>query len=179
LKELSLCRSLYKLHFQLVVLLQSYSSLLSLLLSSKNHPTVTDLSSEFNDIHQSLQKAVSACEWIAGAEVTAPTSAAYLDPFTISLPAATSTLQEHIKQSECVQAVKLLRMFRRKWKDGTFGLSEDDDVDTLLSVYARYVTDKRSGVLFVTDTLHKLPMACTQLMEANMTLLMSIKQLDM
>ena len=95
-----------------MVLLQSYSSLLSLLLSAKDHPDVTDLSSEFIDVHQSLQKAVSACEWIAGAEATTPTSAAYLDPFTISLPAAINTLQEHIKQNECVQAVKLLRMFR-------------------------------------------------------------------
>ncbi|XP_062513570.1 protein furry homolog-like isoform X2 [Corticium candelabrum] len=176
MKELSLCRSLYKLHFLLVVLLQSYGNLLLLVTSAKDNPQVTDMSSEFTDVQSSLRMAASACEWLAGAEATIPTSAAYLDPFTISLPAAVHTLQEHVKHNECIQAVKLLRMFRRKWKDGSVGLSADDDVDVLLSVYARYKSERRSGVLIITDIARKLPAACNKLMEANMMLFMSLNR---
>lgn len=206
------------------MLLQSYGNLLLLVTSAKDNPQVTDMSSEFTDVQSSLRMAASACEWLAGAEATIPTSAAYLDPFTISLPAAVHTLQEHVKHNECIQAVKLLRMFRcvafavvtciamfrddwlnfsRKWKDGSVGLSADDDVDVLLSVYARYKSERRSGrkfgfccmfcatmlvlsytiyvficvgVLIITDIARKLPAACNKLMEANMMLFMSLNR---
>ena len=34
---------------------------------------------------------------------------------------------------------------RRKWKDGMFGLLDEDDLDVLLFVYARYKAKGRSG----------------------------------
>eukprot|EP00118_Oscarella_pearsei_P024132 m.300152 g.300152 ORF g.300152 m.300152 type:complete len:214 (+) comp40791_c1_seq19:8488-9129(+) len=182
-QESQLCRSLYKLHFQLVTLLTGYRNLHTLLCSAKRDPKFIDLSSDMTEVESSLRSAISSCEWMPLSDPSTPSILSALggsssDPFTLTRQAALRSLEEHIKHNECVQAVKLLRMFRRRWKDGLFGILDDDDLDVLLFVYARYKANRRSGVVIMTETRRNLGTACSKLMEKIMHILTSLRQLE-
>ena len=55
-------------------------------------------------------------------------------------------LEDCLSQKQWSRAVQLLRAARRQYKDmEMFGNSEDDDVECLFFIYAKYLTDKQAG----------------------------------
>ena len=63
-----------------------------------------------------------------------------------SVADAIRVLEDMLSQHHYPKAVQLLRTIRKQWKgEGEFGSMEEDDVDCLFFIYARYVCDRQEG----------------------------------
>ena len=63
-----------------------------------------------------------------------------------SLSEALHSLEDTLSQRQYPKAVQLLRATRKQWKEVELGsLEEEDDVDCLFFIYARYVSDRQEG----------------------------------
>ena len=63
-----------------------------------------------------------------------------------SMEAAVSSLEDALSQHQHLKAVQLLHTMRKQWKgEEVLGVSEEDDVDCLFFIYARYVVDRQGG----------------------------------
>lgn len=57
---------------------------------------------------------------------------------------AVSSLEDTLGQRQHLKAVQLLRWMRKQWKGEEFlGMADEDDVDCLFFIYAKYVADRR------------------------------------
>lgn len=66
----------------------------------------------------------------------------------VGVPDALRALEDTLAQRQCLRAVQLLHTMRKQWKrEEVFGSSEDDDVDCLFFIYARYISDRQEGEL--------------------------------
>lgn len=67
-----------------------------------------------------------------------------------SMADAISSLEDILGQRQHLKAVQLLRAMRKQWKGEEFlGTAEDDDVDCLFFIYARYMTDRQGQCVCV------------------------------
>ena len=63
-----------------------------------------------------------------------------------SLNSAVRTLEDLLSQRHYLKAVQLLHTVRKQWKgEEVLGTAEDDDIDCLFFIYARYVADRQEG----------------------------------
>ena len=61
-----------------------------------------------------------------------------------SMPDAIGSLEDTLGQQQYHKAVQMLHTVRKQWKgEEGLGASEDDDVDCLFFIYARYVADRQ------------------------------------
>ena len=59
---------------------------------------------------------------------------------------AVRILEDTLSQKQYLRAIQLLHVIRKNWKEeDVFGSDEEDDVDCLFFVYARYATDRQEG----------------------------------
>ena len=59
---------------------------------------------------------------------------------------ALRALEDSLSQRQCMRAVQLLHTMRKQWKrEEVFGTGEEDDVDCLFFIYARYISDHQEG----------------------------------
>ena len=64
----------------------------------------------------------------------------------VGVPDALRTLEDALAQRQCLRAVQLLHTMRKQWKrEEVFGAGEEDDVDCLFYIYARYISDRQEG----------------------------------
>lgn len=57
---------------------------------------------------------------------------------------AVSSLEDTLGQRQHLKAVQLLHWMRKQWKGEEFlGVAEEEDVDCLFFIYARYVADRQ------------------------------------
>jgi hypothetical protein len=69
---------------------------------------------------------------------------------------AVRALEDSLSQRQCLRAVQLLHSMRKQWKrEEVFGTGEDDDVDCLFFIYARYVSDRQEGEYNIISDLSK------------------------
>ena len=61
-----------------------------------------------------------------------------------SMENAVSSLEDALSQRQHLKAVQLLHTMRKQWKrEEVLGVTEEDDVDCLFFIYARYVVDRQ------------------------------------
>ncbi|XP_075278138.1 protein furry homolog-like isoform X4 [Opisthocomus hoazin] len=168
LAELELCRRLYKLHFQLLLLFQAYCKLISQVKTIKKEAEVINMSEELALLESCLKEAEAASDsGIEEMEIAEASQA--------STETAIHSLIETLRNKEFVSAVAQVKAFRSIWPHDIFGSSEDDPVQTLLHIYFRHQTLGQTGSFAVVGSNQDMSEASSKLMELNLEIRESLR----
>uniref|UniRef100_A0A3Q1GJ67 Furry homolog b (Drosophila) n=1 Tax=Acanthochromis polyacanthus TaxID=80966 RepID=A0A3Q1GJ67_9TELE len=172
-KQLELCQRLYKLHFQLLLLFQSYCSLIGQVHAISSVPELLNMSRELTDLKTSLQAAEAAVasdlehKHLAHTHAHATQVAAMVVPSFPTSEAAVQAILECLKNHEFTKAVRYIQECRRQWPHGVFGGSSESEVQTLLNVYFRHQTLGQTGTIALVGSRQDLSLICSKLLELN------------
>ncbi|XP_054059263.1 protein furry homolog-like isoform X4 [Rissa tridactyla] len=170
-QELELCRRLYKLHFQLLLLFQAYCKLISQVKTIKKEAEVINMSEELALLESSLKEAEAASDsGIEEIEIAEASQA--------STETAIHSLIETLRNKEFVSAVAQVKAFRSIWPHDIFGSSEDDPVQTLLHIYFRHQTLGQTGSFAVVGSNQDMSEASSKLMELNLEIRESLRMVQ-
>ncbi|KFQ39286.1 Protein furry homolog-like, partial [Mesitornis unicolor] len=170
-QELELCRRLYKLHFQLLLLFQAYCKLISQVKTIKKEAEVINMSEELALLESCLKEAEAASD--SGIEETEIAEASQTSTET-----AIHSLIETLRNREFVSAVAQVKAFRSIWPHDIFGSSEDDPVQTLLHIYFRHQTLGETGSFAVVGSNQDMSEASSKLMELNLEIRESLRMVQ-
>ncbi|XP_063191283.1 protein furry homolog-like isoform X4 [Chroicocephalus ridibundus] len=170
-QELELCRRLYKLHFQLLLLFQAYCKLISQVKTIKKEAEVINMSEELALLESSLKEAEAASD--SGMEEIEIAEASQASTET-----AIHSLIETLRNKEFVSAVAQVKAFRSIWPHDIFGSSEDDPVQTLLHIYFRHQTLGQTGSFAVVGSNQDMSEASSKLMELNLEIRESLRMVQ-
>ncbi|XP_005865694.1 PREDICTED: protein furry homolog isoform X5 [Myotis brandtii] len=163
LAQLELCQRLYKLHFQLLLLFQSYCKLIGQVHEVSSMPELLNMSRELSDLKKNLKEATAAIAadplYIEGV---------WSEPTFTSTEAAIQSMLDCLKNNELGKALHQIRECRSLWPNDIFGSSSDDEVQTLLNIYFRHQTLGQTGTYALVGSNQSLTEICTKLMELNM-----------
>uniref|UniRef100_A0A3P9P1U0 FRY microtubule binding protein n=1 Tax=Poecilia reticulata TaxID=8081 RepID=A0A3P9P1U0_POERE len=154
LAQLELCQRLYKLHFQLLLLFQSYCSLIGQVHAISSVPELLNMSRELTDLKSSLQAAEAAL-------------AAMVVPDFPTSEVAVQAILECLRSHEFTKAVCYIQECRRQWPSGVFGGSSETEVQTLLNIYFRHQTLGQTGTIALVGSRQDLSLICSKLLELN------------
>ncbi|XP_061593948.1 protein furry homolog-like isoform X5 [Cololabis saira] len=160
LAELELCRRLYKLHFQLLLLFQAYCKLISRVDTIKREAEVTNMSEELGILESCLNEADTGND---GQEDVCMSDNAQTNTET-----AIQSLIETLRARDFRSALTQVKIFRSLWPNDIFGNETDNAVQTLLHIYFRHQTLGQTGCLAVVGPSRDLTQASTRLMELNL-----------
>ncbi|XP_075854064.1 protein furry homolog-like isoform X2 [Microcebus murinus] len=166
LAELELCRRLYKLHFQLLLLFQAYCKLINQVNTIKNEPEVINMSEELAQLESILKEAEAASE---NEEIDISKAA------QTTIETAIHSLIETLKNKEFISAVAQVKAFRALWPSDIFGSYEDDPVQTLLHIYFHHQTLGQTGSFAVVGSNLDMSEANYKLMELNLEIRESLR----
>uniref|UniRef100_A0A672FAD3 Furry homolog b (Drosophila) n=1 Tax=Salarias fasciatus TaxID=181472 RepID=A0A672FAD3_SALFA len=144
-KQLELCQRLYKLHFQLLLLFQSYCSLIGQVHAISSVPEVR---------HR-------VALW----------SSVYLWSFKHDIGYLLVSYEQnkndvlHLLSLTCLPFT--CHVFRRQWPSGVFGGSSESEVQTLLNIYFRHQTLGQTGTIALVGSRQDLSLICSKLLELN------------
>ncbi|XP_035753563.1 protein furry homolog-like isoform X1 [Egretta garzetta] len=170
-QELELCRRLYKLHFQLLLLFQAYCKLISQIKTIKKEAEVINMSEELALLESCLKEAEAASDsGIEEIEIAEASQA--------STETAIHSLIETLRNREFVSAVAQVKAFRSIWPHDIFGSSEDDPVQTLLHIYFRHQTLGQTGSFAVVGSNQDMSEASSKLMELNLEIRESLRMVQ-
>uniref|UniRef100_A0A8C2Z758 FRY microtubule binding protein n=1 Tax=Cyclopterus lumpus TaxID=8103 RepID=A0A8C2Z758_CYCLU len=150
-KQLELCQRLYKLHFQLLLLFQSYCSLIGQVHAISSVPELLNMSRELTDLKTSLQ--------VAEAAVASDLEHKHL-AHTRS-HAAVQAILECLKNHEFTKAVRYIQECSENF------LGSSSEVHTLLNVYFRHQTLGQTGTIALVGSRQDLSLICSKLLELN------------
>ncbi|XP_074760865.1 protein furry homolog-like isoform X7 [Athene noctua] len=171
LAELELCRRLYKLHFQLLLLFQAYCKLISQVKTIRKEAEVINMSEELALLESCLKEAEAVSDsGIEEIEVAEASQA--------STETAIHSLIETLRNKEFVSAVTQVKAFRSIWPHDIFGSSEDDPVQTLLHIYFRHQTLGQTGSFAVVGSNQDMSEASSKLMELNLEIRESLRMVQ-
>nr|XP_033804350.1 protein furry homolog isoform X3 [Geotrypetes seraphini] len=160
-KQLELCQRLYKLHFQLLLLFQSYCKLVGQVHEVSAIPELLNMSRELSDLKRNLKEATAV---LAAEPLNIDASS---EPTFSSTEAAIQSMLECLKNNELAKALQHIRECRNLWPNDIFGSSSDDEVQTLLNIYFRHQTLGHTGTYALVGFNQNLSEICTRLMELN------------
>ncbi|XP_069780798.1 protein furry homolog-like [Narcine bancroftii] len=163
-QELELCRRLYKLHFQLLLLYQAYCKLIHQVDMVKQEAEVINMSEELALLEASLKEAEGFSD-----EVEVP------ETLQACTEAAIQSLIESLRKKEFPSALAQVKAFRSVWPNDIFGNGEDDPVQTLLHIYFRHQTLGQTGSFAVVGSNQDLSKVCSKLMELNLQIRESLR----
>ncbi|XP_057676660.1 protein furry homolog isoform X3 [Corythoichthys intestinalis] len=174
LAQLELCQRLYKLHFQLLLLFQSYCSLIGQVHAISSVPELLNMSRELSELRASLQAAEAAVASDLEHEHSAHSvhahaahMAAMVVPSFPSSEAAVKAILECLRNREFTKAVRYIQECRRRWPHGVFGGGSEKEVQTLLNVYFRHQTLGQTGTIALVGSRQDLGLICSKLLELN------------
>uniref|UniRef100_A0A4W5KNU9 FRY like transcription coactivator n=1 Tax=Hucho hucho TaxID=62062 RepID=A0A4W5KNU9_9TELE len=166
--ELELCRRLYKLHFQLLLLFQAYCKLISHVDTIKREAEVTNMSEELAVLESCLKQVESGVDGQEDAGVS--------DASQTSTETAIQSLIETLRARDFSSALTQVKTFRCLWPNDIFGNESDDAVQTLLHIYFRHQTLGQTGCLAVVGPSRDLSQASGRLMELNLQIREALSQ---
>ncbi|PWA22752.1 hypothetical protein CCH79_00002330 [Gambusia affinis] len=172
-KQLELCQRLYKLHFQLLLLFQSYCSLIGQVHAISSVPELLNMSRELTDLKSSLQAAEAAVasdlehKHLAHTHAHAAQLAAMVIPDFPTSEVAVQAILECLRSHEFTKAVCYIQECRRQWPSGVFGGSSETEVQTLLNIYFRHQTLGQTGTIALVGSRQDLSLICSKLLELN------------
>uniref|UniRef100_A0A3P8XH80 Furry homolog, like n=1 Tax=Esox lucius TaxID=8010 RepID=A0A3P8XH80_ESOLU len=167
-QELELCRRLYKLHFQLLLLFQAYCKLISLVDTIKGDAEVTNMSEELAMLESCLKQAETGVDGQEEMGVS--------DASQTSTESAIQSLIESLRARDFGSALTQVKTFRSLWPNDIFGNESDDAVQTLLHIYFRHQTLGQTGCLAVVGPSRDLSQASGRLMELNLQIREALSQ---
>ncbi|XP_052315745.1 protein furry homolog-like isoform X4 [Oncorhynchus keta] len=167
-QELELCRRLYKLHFQLLLLFQAYCKLISRVDTIKREAEVTNMSEELDILESCLKQAESGVDGQEDVGVS--------DASQTSTETAIQSLIETLRARDFSSALTQVKTFRSLWPNDIFGNESDDAVQTLLHIYFRQQTLGQTGCLAVVGPSRDLSQANWRLMELNLQIREALSQ---
>ncbi|XP_053709672.1 protein furry homolog-like isoform X3 [Synchiropus splendidus] len=168
LAELELCRRLYKLHFQLLLLFQAYCKLINRVDTMKAEAEVTNMSEELTLLESCLKEAEADSD---GQEDVCMPDAAQTNTET-----AIQSLIETLRARDFGSALTQVKVFRSLWPNDIFGNETDNAVQTLLHIYFRHQTLGQTGCLAVVGPSRDLSQASSRLMELNLQIREALSQ---
>ncbi|KAL6486092.1 hypothetical protein MHYP_G00054840 [Metynnis hypsauchen] len=171
LAELELCRRLYKLHFQLLLLFQAYCKLISRVDTIKREAEVTNMSEELAILESCLKEAESVSDGQEGVSVS--------EAVQSSTETAIHSLIESLRSRDFSSALAQVKAFRCLWPNDIFGSEKDDAVQTLLHIYFRHQTLGQTGCLAVVGPSRDLSQASARLMELNLQIREALRRAQM
>uniref|UniRef100_A0A3B4G1I0 Protein furry C-terminal domain-containing protein n=1 Tax=Pundamilia nyererei TaxID=303518 RepID=A0A3B4G1I0_9CICH len=163
LAQLELCQRLYKLHFQLLLLFQSYCKLTEQVHAISSVPELTNMSKELNELKSNLRLAAAS---VANDEIAACESSCS-EPVFSSSEAAVQAILEGLKNNDFPTAVHYIRVCRTMWPNDIFGSHSEDEVQTLLNIYFRHQTLGQTGTFALVGSKQDLTEISVKLMELN------------
>uniref|UniRef100_A0A669DKZ5 FRY microtubule binding protein n=1 Tax=Oreochromis niloticus TaxID=8128 RepID=A0A669DKZ5_ORENI len=152
-QQLELCQRLYKLHFQLLLLFQSYCKLIEQVHAISSVPELTNMSKELNELKSNLRLAAAS---VANDEIAACESSCS-EPVFSSSEAAVQAILEGLKNNDFPTAVHYILVFFDKC----------DEVQTLLNIYFRHQTLGQTGTFAMVGSKQDLTEISVKLMELN------------
>ncbi|KAI9547921.1 hypothetical protein NQZ68_012938 [Dissostichus eleginoides] len=162
-KQLELCQRLYKLHFQLLLLFQSYCKLIEQVHAIGSIPELTNISRELNDLKSYLRVAAAS---VTNDEMSACESACS-EPTFSSSEAAVQAILECLNTNEFPTAIRYIRECRTIWPNDIFGSPCEEEVQTLLNIYFRHQTLGQTGTFALVGSKQDLTEISAKLMELN------------
>ncbi|MGH0186687.1 UNVERIFIED_CONTAM: hypothetical protein FKN15_022439 [Acipenser sinensis] len=158
-KQLELCQRLYKLHFQLLLLFQSYCKLIGQVHAISSVPELLNMSRELSDLKSSLKA--------ASVSVVNEQPSSSTEPAFSSSEAAVQSVLECLRNKQFSTAIRHIRVCRSVWPNDIFGSSAEDEVQTLLNMYFRHQTLGQTGTFALVGSKQDLSEICMKLMELN------------
>ncbi|XP_056895276.1 protein furry homolog-like isoform X4 [Takifugu flavidus] len=168
LAELELCRRLYKLHFQLLLLFQAYCKLIGKVDTIKRQAQVTNMSEELTILESCLKEAETGLD--CQEDVCMP------DAAQTNTETAIQSLVETLRGRDFSSAITQVKVFRSLWPNDIFGSEKDDAVQTLLHIYFRHQTLGQTGCVAVVGPSRDLSQASSRLMELNLQIREALSQ---
>ncbi|KAL8598756.1 hypothetical protein ACOMHN_033320 [Nucella lapillus] len=160
-QKLDVCRRLYKLIFQLVLLYESYLKLLEVFHSVTTFAQVTDISPQVTSARKELCGAMAELESGQASPFNVDSCKA------VSKEEAVASLTEYLNSHQQLKAIQILRSFRSIWQNDIFGMTAEDDVVTLLNIFSSSVAEKKQGVFALTRADIDLGYLYAQMMDIN------------
>eukprot|EP00117_Sycon_ciliatum_P032387 scpid1600/ scgid25124/ Protein furry homolog-like; ALL1-fused gene from chromosome 4p12 protein len=175
-KDFLLQQDIYKLHFQMLLLLSSYRKMLDVLNKARDAADVTDLSFEFTKQVTSVLAVLKNCEW------KLPEGHSFFqqnpDPYSLCRRDAIGSVMDALSHDDAVTALNLIRLYRNKWPHDAFGASDEDDCDVLVTFVAKMLTQNSTNNIMIYQGGARLDRAYTSLMTINMDTIKLIKQAE-
>lgn len=162
--RVDLCRCLYKLHFQLLLLLESYVKLLSLLSAGVQQVHIVDLSQDITSVKNEVLRAVEDTE----SDRLSPSEQP--DLTSLSQAEAETILHELVHSRKWGKAIRHLHCYRAMFPASIFGNSEEDDIEVMLSIFAKHLCENRTGYFMMSQEEHDIANVCRQLMDISLQL---------
>ncbi|KAI4879802.1 hypothetical protein NFI96_008841 [Prochilodus magdalenae] len=159
-EQLELCQRLYKLHFQLLLLFQSYCKLIGQVHAISAVPELVNMSKELNDLRSNLRAAAAS---VAGEQAAQGSEQSSFS----SSEAAVQAILESLRNNEFSTAIRYIQECRRAWPSDIFGSSSENEIQTLLNIYFRHQTLGQTGTFALVGSRQDLSEACTRLTELN------------
>lgn len=128
-----MCRQLYKLLFQMVLLFESFTKVVDIFQNLNLNGQALDMSGQLVVMRQELTNSLSELR-------TGDVSPLYFDTQVDSKQDAMAFLLEYLQGKQHITTLQLLRHFRYHWPDDVFGTSEEDDVLALMNIYCSCVS---------------------------------------
>lgn len=161
LAQLELCQRLYKLHFQLLLLFQSYCKLIDQVHAISCIPELSNMSRELSHLKSNLRLAATALT------TREPAEDFRSEPSFCSSEAAVQAILEGLKNNEFATALQHIRECRTMWPNDIFGSHSEDEVQTLLNIYFRHQTLGQTGTFALVGSQQDLTEISVKLMELN------------
>lgn len=162
-KQLELCQRLYKLHFQLLLLFQSYCKLIEQVHAISSNPELKNISRELNELKCNLRVAAAS---VTNDEIAASESSCS-EPTFSSSEAAVQAILECLKNNVFPTAIRYIRECRKMWPKDIIGSHSEDEVQTLLNIYFRHQTLGQTGTFALVGSKQDLTEIPVKLMELN------------
>ncbi|XP_030236984.1 protein furry homolog isoform X2 [Gadus morhua] len=163
LAQLELCHRLYKLHFQLLLLFQSYCKLIGQVHTISCIPELSNISSELNDLERGLRGAAASVT----SEAQDPPDGYGPEPTFSSSEEAVQSVLEGLTNQHFPSALRTIRECRKAWPSDIFGSASEDEVQTLLNMFFRHQALGRPGTFALVGSLRDLTRVCGELTELN------------
>uniref|UniRef100_A0A3Q4BKZ5 Uncharacterized protein n=1 Tax=Mola mola TaxID=94237 RepID=A0A3Q4BKZ5_MOLML len=162
-KQLELCQRLYKLHFQLLLLFQSYCKLIEQVHAINSIPELTNMSRQLNELKSNLRVAAAS---LTNDEIASHESSCS-EPTFSSSEAAVQAILESLKSNGFLMAIRYIRECRTMWPNDIFGGPSEDEVQTLLNIYFRHQTLGQTGSFALVGSKQDLTEISVKLMDVN------------
>nr|XP_019944021.1 PREDICTED: protein furry homolog isoform X3 [Paralichthys olivaceus] len=162
-KQLELCQRLYKLHFQLLLLFQSYCKLIEQFHAISSIPELTNMSGELNELKSNLRVAAAS----VSSDEAAARESCCSEPTFSSSEAAVQAILECLKNNELQAAIRYIRECRIMWPNDIFGSHSEEEIQTLLNIFFRHQTLGQTGTFALVGSKQDLTEISIKLMELN------------
>ncbi|XP_016844243.1 protein furry isoform X3 [Nasonia vitripennis] len=177
---LDLGRALYKLHFQLLLLIEASNKMLCALTSAakNSQASLQDMSAEIASMRQSLARSIEidSGESERGTPTPSPSPQPEAGNSSNGNEALTR-VAELLKAAKWTAALEIVRVHRAQWTGDPF--HDDDDVTTAVNMFCRHLGQDRADIFVVTRSEDDMSETFGRLMESLFRVLAAVTSLEL